>query len=99
MFLRESVEGDDENREPVDDRYIMRGLAVIAIICMGIFFCIPVVIIALDFATTVVHVCLIVSFVIVFGVTIGWSSSSVLFPVALMIAYFAVLVNIDVGGR
>lgn len=98
------VELDPESDPGLRDRYYeIEGLKLfVTILCslvLGVFFCIPIVIMALDFAPREVHVILIVSFVLAFGLGLSWTLREPTLPAVLMIGYMAALVNVNVGGK
>lgn len=83
--------------------YLIESLnLVVTILCtlvVGVVFCVPMVVLALDFTTREVDVALIITFILSLGCAAAWWVEEPALPIALMIAYAAVLFSVNVEGE
>lgn len=70
-------------------------VTVLFSLAVGVVFCIPIVLLGLDFLSRGSRVALIVVFVLAFGSTAAWWFREPSWPVAVMIAYAAALVSVE----
>ena len=71
-------------------------VVILCILVVGVVFCIPMAVLALDFTTREVDVALIITFVLSLGCATAWWEREPVLSIVLMIAYAAVLVNVNV---
>lgn len=87
--------GNGEVRHYYDIDDLKLFVAILFSLAVGVVFCIPIVLLGLDFLPLESRVALIVVFVLAFGCTAAWWFREPSWPVAVMVAYAAVLVSVD----
>lgn len=86
--------GDIQHAYDIDSLNLF--MTVLCSLGVGVGFCIPIVVLALDLTSRQVDVVLIIFFVLVLGCASAWWERKPLIAVTLMIAYAAVLANVNV---
>lgn len=100
MFKEERLPGTEGMTfDPYNEERLKLCVAGFFSLATGVFFCIPIVIMALDFCSREVHVGLLLAFLPTWAVWVGWWLGGSPFTVGIIIAYAAILVNVNVGGQ
>jgi hypothetical protein len=74
-------------------------VTILFTLVVGVFFCVPIVIMGLEFCSREVHVALSVLFAVASGLGLVWWQKDPLWSAALVVAYMSAMVNVNFGGQ